>query len=123
MTRSKIKSDRGGSGSPSPRTRKICFRCENLVAESGLNTKIFGKSFAGAIFLFLGGPAGGSALERASPHEERLHMACRDDKQYFKDCNAGETYTTPCCEESRCKVFVGDGFSKISRDPVDRSLF
>ena len=31
------------------------------------NVRIFENSSAGAIFLLLGGPAGGSALERASP--------------------------------------------------------
>ena len=31
------------------------------------NVRLFENSSAGAIFLLLGGPAGGSALERASP--------------------------------------------------------
>ena len=31
------------------------------------NARIFENSFAGAIFLLLGGPAGGEALERAKP--------------------------------------------------------
>ena len=35
------------------------------------NGRIFENSSAGAIFLLLGGPAGGSALERASPPDGR----------------------------------------------------
>ena len=35
------------------------------------NARIFENSSAGAIFLLLGGPAGGSALERASPPDSK----------------------------------------------------
>ena len=42
------------------------------------NGRIFENSFAGAIFLVLGGPAGGSALERASPpRQQAKHMTRR----------------------------------------------
>ena len=38
------------------------------------NVRIFGKTLSPAILVFLGGPAGGSALERASPPTEGLGL-------------------------------------------------
>ena len=63
-----------------------------------------------------GGPAGGSALERASPPKERLYMACRDDKQYFKEITGGQIVA------NMLGAFSENYFTKmvISHDPVDR---
>ena len=45
------------------------------------DAEIFEKVNAPAIFLVLGGPAGGSAPGKVhSLHERKLHMACRDGR-------------------------------------------
>ena len=67
--------------------------------------------------MHLGGPAGGSALERVSPpKKKRLDIACRDDKQYFIVQAPGQIAA------NMLSGFFENHFTKmkISQDPVDR---
>ena len=50
----------------------IGFRLSILMICNCIFGRIFENSFAGAIFSFLGGPAGGSGLERASPQRVNI---------------------------------------------------
>ena len=67
----KIISDQGASDGPYERFRKICFRVELLLQRLGQAPEISKKFDFFVTFVKLGGPAGGSALERASPPNRR----------------------------------------------------
>ena len=53
---------------------------------------------------------------------KRLDMACRDDKQYFKEITLVQIERQRLTTFFVRKACFRRGFSKISRDPVDGSL-
>ena len=91
VARFKIISDQGGSVTNDPVFRKICFRVQFGLRSFGYAPKISKIRSLVRYFCFW------AALLRAKPwkglcfHEEQLHMACRDDKQYFIEISQGKT--------------------------------
>ena len=80
--------------------------------------QILGKVLSPSDLVILGGPAGGSALERASPPKGIFHMTRRAFLALKSNTGAGEIVIKRGCESFMRKVVQKFSFSKISRDPL-----
>ena len=90
VARFKIISDQGGSVTNDPVFRKICFRVQLGPRSFGYapeNSKI--RSLV-RYFCFWAALPGAQPWKGLRPHEEKLHMACRDDKQCFIGLTLGQ---------------------------------
>ena len=79
-----------------PPAQENVLSCSIRAAKFRICTQNLENSFASLIFLFFSGPAGAQPWKGLRPDKEILYMACRDDKQFFKEITLGQIEQAWC---------------------------